>query len=65
MTVMANTPETGAKAPVSKFSKGQILRSKRYGERRDLLSVLLEDKKAYSHAEVEKIIDDFMKGKVK
>lgn len=52
-------------APVSKFSKEQILKSRRYEGRRDLLGVLLSDKKSYSCAEIEKILDDFLKGKVK
>lgn len=49
----------------SKFSKEQILKSQRYHERRDLLTALLKDGKQYSHVEVQTLIDDFMKGKVK
>ena len=51
--------------PVSTFTKMQLLKSKRYIERRDLLTVLLNDRKQYSHAEVDVLMDEFMKGKVK
>lgn len=46
------------KAPV--FTKAHILTMSRYVERRDLLSVLLDDKKQYSHEEIEGVINDFM-----
>jgi hypothetical protein len=49
----------------SKFSKEQFLRSQRYQKWRDLLTALLKDGKQYSHVEVQTLIDDFMKGKVK
>lgn len=58
-TATENTPS------VSKFSKQQLIKSTRYIERRDLLNVLLKDDKQYSHADVERLVDDFMKGKVK
>jgi hypothetical protein len=47
------------------FTKEQIVSSKKYAERRDLLNVLLTDDKSYAHAEVEKLIDEFMKKGVK
>ena len=56
------TPEKKAEA---KYFKEQIVSSKYYQHQRDLLNVLLEDEKAYSHADVEKIIEKFLKGKVK
>jgi len=59
---MAKKPEA---VTVSKFSKEQLLKSQRYRERRDLLTALLKDGKQYSHVEVQKLIDEFMKGKVK
>lgn len=65
---MANTEKKteAATPPVSKFSKQQLLQSKRYSERRDLLTALLKDGKEYTHADVQALIDDFMmKGKVK
>ncbi len=53
------------KAKEATFTKAQLLKSKKYSERVDLLNVLLEDDKSYTSKEVEKLIDDFMKGKVK
>lgn len=49
---------------VDKFTKEQILASKQYSNRRDVLGVILDDKKEYSTAEVDDILDNFMKGKV-
>lgn len=60
---MSNSKEQVIKK--SFFTKEQILSSKKYKKRRDLLGVLLEDKKEYSFDEVDKLIDDFMKRGVK
>jgi len=49
----------------SGFTKEQLVKSRRYQDRRDLLSAVLEDGKLYSHIEVDKIIADWKKGKVK
>lgn len=46
------------------YSKEQLLESKKYAARRDLLGVLLEDGKSYTEAQVQMVISDFMKGKV-
>lgn len=48
-----------------RFSKAQILLSKKYFTRRDLLNVILEDNIEYTLLEVDKKIDDFMKKAVK
>ena len=50
-------------APVV-FHKERVLTFKRYADRRDLLSVLLEDGKEYTHDQIDGLIKDFMKGKV-
>lgn len=50
---------------VVKFTKEQILASKRYENRRDALGVLLADGKSYTHEEVDALLGKFMKGKVK
>ena len=47
------------------FSKSQILTFTRYAKRRDLLSVLLKDEKEYTTDQVDSLIEEFMKGKVK
>lgn len=47
------------------FTKKQILASVKYGNRRDLIDALLEQGKSYTMEEVENLMDNFMKGKVK
>jgi len=49
----------------SEYTKDQLLKSMRYRHRRDLLEAVLDADKTYSHAEVEKITANFMKGTVK
>ena len=48
-----------------KFGKEQLLISARYRNRKDLVSALLDNGKAYTVAEVEQMIEKFMKGQVK
>lgn len=60
----ATAQEPTITAPVV-FPKERVLTFKRYADRRDLLSVLLEDGKEYTHDQVQNLIDNFMKGKVK
>lgn len=47
------------------FSKQQLVESRKYANRRDLLKALLEDGKTYTVAEVDAAIEKFMKGKVR
>lgn len=47
------------------FTKEQLLTSKRFEERKDLLSAVLSKDKQYTVSEAEKLIENFMKGKVK
>lgn len=47
-----------------KFSKEQIVRSKRFRNNIDLLNAILKENKQYTLKEVEEIIKNFMKGKV-
>lgn len=49
----------------NKFSKGQLLASKRFRDRRDVLEALLEEGELYTVKAVEEKIDGYMKGKVK
>lgn len=46
------------------YSKEQILQSAKYAKRRDLLTAILEDNRAYTIDEVDARIEKFMKGKV-
>lgn len=48
----------------NKFSKKQIVISKKYRNNVDLLNAILNDKKTYTLKEVDEIIKNFMKGKV-
>ncbi|HBF2177005.1 hypothetical protein KLM55_14500 [Clostridioides difficile] len=45
-----------------KFTKEQMVNSKIYVNRKDLLNAILKDNELYSFSEVEEIIDKFMKG---
>ena len=47
------------------FSKSSIMMSKRFSNRKDALSFLLEDEESYTIEQVDKILDDYMKGQVK
>jgi hypothetical protein len=48
-----------------KFSKEQLLASGRFRERRDLIDALLDGKKQYTIRNVEEIIENYLKGKVR
>ena len=50
---------------IDKFSKKQLIKSKKFALRADLLKVILDEKELYSIEETEKAIEIFMKGKVK
>ena len=66
MAVKKKTPAAPAeKAASPVFSKQNILTFRRYARRRDLLSVLLEDGKMYTTNQVDDLIGQFMKGKVR
>ena len=45
-----------------KYNKSAILQSAKYKNRRDLLDVLLDEKKYYTISEVEKAIKKYMNG---
>lgn len=63
--VQATPTETVIADSNSKFSKEQMLASATFANRRDLLTVLLDDGKQYTTAEVEKIMDDWLNKGVK
>ena len=63
---MATRKKTELKTPTAPaFTKEQLLTFSRYRERRDLLGVLLQDGRRYTYDEVDALVNDFMKGKVK
>ncbi|MCU5941353.1 hypothetical protein H3U17_20460, partial [Clostridioides difficile] len=45
-----------------KFTKEQIVNSKRYVNRKDLLNAILKEDELYSLSEVEDMINNFIKG---
>lgn len=47
------------------YSKEQLAASKRYATKRDIISALLENGKTYTLAEVDALIEKYMKGKVR
>lgn len=47
------------------YTKEQVLSSKRYEDKKDAVNVSLKDGKSYSIEEVDELIANFMKGKVK
>ncbi len=47
------------------FTKEQILASKKYSNRRDVLGAILTDGKTYTLEQVDSLLEKFMKGKVK
>lgn len=58
--------ETKTKADIpNKYLKQQILKSKKYLDKQDLINALLKDDTQYSISEVDALIDNFMKGAVK
>ena len=52
-------------ATETKYSKQQFISSKKYAGLKYALEALLEDGKLYTTAEVDALLDRFMKGKVK
>lgn len=49
---------------VVRYSKEQLLNSKKYTNRRDALGVILANDKMYTKEEVDSLLEKFMKGKV-
>lgn len=47
------------------FTFEQLLAAERFRNRRDVLKAVLSDRKKYSISDVEKKVEEFMKGKVK
>lgn len=57
------TAASAAQEP--KFTKEALVNSKRFRNERDVVSALLEDGVEYAVSEVEVMITEYMKGKVK
>lgn len=52
-------------ATETRYSKQQFINSKQYAGMRYALQALLDSNKTYTKAEVDTMLDSFMKGKVK
>ena len=50
---------------VNKFTKKQLLKSKKYIDERDVLSAVLKDNNSYTLEMVDKLIKDFKRKRVK
>lgn len=59
------TDKKETKKQDSKFTKQQVLNSNKYRHRVDLIEILLKENIKYTLVEVDKLINDFMKGSVK
>ncbi|MFL8713120.1 hypothetical protein Q3304_20295 [Clostridioides sp. GD02377] len=59
---MINLSKTLSKENNYKFTKEQIVNSKKYVNRKDLLNAILKENELYSFSEVEDKINNFMKG---
>ena len=46
------------------YSKEQIIASKKYSNRKDILNVLLKDDEEYSFPKIDEIIEEFMNKEV-
>ena len=46
------------------YSKEQIITSKKYSNRKDILNVLLKDDEEYSFSRIDEIIENFMNKEV-
>lgn len=47
------------------FDKETLLKSKRFQDHRDILTVVLSDKKRYTIGEVQKLVENFLTKEVK
>lgn len=63
MSTKQKSAASAAKEP--KFTKTSLVNSKRFCNERDLVSALLEDSVEYTISEVEDMIANYLKGKVK
>ena len=62
---MTNKKTAASAAKEPKFAKEALVNSKRFRNERDIVSALLKDGVEYTVSEVEGMITEYMKGKVK
>lgn len=56
------TAEEPVTAP--RFTKAQLMSSRKYADRKDLIGALLDDGIEYTVSQVDGLIENFLKGKV-
>ena len=61
---MADKKATEATAAVHRFAKAQLMTSNKYASSKDLIGALLDDNKDYTTAQVDELIEKYLKGKV-
>ena len=64
MTVKKMDKADGPEKSGRLFAKEQLLAAARFQERRDIVNALLRSDKQYTIAEVEKMIANYMRGRV-
>lgn len=63
-TKKSDTVDAVEQAVEPVFTKQQLIKSKRFENRRDALCALLDDSKSYTINQAQAMIDKFMKGQV-
>ena len=58
------TSKKESKITEEKYTKNQIVRSKTFIDNKDLLNAVLKEDKSYSKQEINKIIENYKKGKL-
>lgn len=61
---MTGKKNTEISEAVPRFTKVQLMNSKKYAGRKDLIGALLDDGIEYTISQVDEMIEKFMKGKV-
>ena len=61
---MADKKATEVTETAPRFSKTQLMTSRKYASRKDLIGALLDDTKTYTCEQVDELIEKYLKGKL-
>lgn len=61
----AKKENTETKKTETTYSKAQLVQSQKYKNKRDILNSILDDNKRYTFKEVDTLVDNFLRKKVK
>lgn len=61
---MAEDTKKNSTTKEKRYKKSQLIYSKKYRDKKDLLNALLDENKMYSFKEIDTIIDNFLKKEV-